>query len=145
MTIMDSTIAKNSSDGARGVGIYNTATMTVIASTILGNSGGGIYSGQGDTATLGATIVADNTGGPNCVAYDAGSFYSVGYTSPGDQVIRITDGARRPGPRRSRPVVNGPNGPHLVCSIGPSSPCRQAPAGLMLGLLLRHRGGLRTN
>jgi hypothetical protein len=81
MTIMDSSIAKNSSDGARGVGIYNTATMTVIASTILGNSGGGIYSGQGDTATLGATIVADNTGGPNCVAYDAGSFYSVGYNS----------------------------------------------------------------
>jgi Bacterial Ig-like domain (group 3) len=85
MTIIDSTVAKNSSDGARGAGIYNTATMTVIASTISGNSGGGIYSGQGDAATLGATIVADNTGGPNCVAYDAGSLYSVGYNLTNDE------------------------------------------------------------
>ena len=41
--------------------------MTVIASTISGNTGGGIYSDEGGTATLGATIVADNTG-CNCDA-----------------------------------------------------------------------------
>ena len=39
------------------------------------------------------------------------------------------------------PAVNGPIGPHLGCSTGPSGPCCQAPAGLTLGLLLRHRGG----
>jgi len=84
MTIIDSTIAKNSSDGAAGAGIYNTSTMTVIASTISANTGGGIYSGQDVTATLGATIVAGNTGGPNCVAYDAASLDSAGYNLTND-------------------------------------------------------------
>jgi hypothetical protein len=84
MTIIDSTVAKNSNDGDVGAGIYNTAAMTVIASTISGNAGGGIYSGQGATATLGATIVADNTGGSNCDAYDPGSLYSVGYNLTND-------------------------------------------------------------
>ena len=36
--------------------------MTVLASTISGNAGGGIYSDNFGTATLGATIVAGNTG-----------------------------------------------------------------------------------
>jgi hypothetical protein len=86
MTVIDSTVAKNSSGAASGAGIYNIGpTMTVIASTISGNSGGGIYSGQGDVAALGATIVADNTGGPNCVAYDAGSLYSAGYNLTNDE------------------------------------------------------------
>jgi Bacterial Ig-like domain (group 3) len=86
MTVIDSTVARNSSGGVRGGGIYNIGlTMTVIASTISGNSGGGIYSGQGDIAALGATIVADNTGGPNCVAYDAGSLYSAGYNLTNDE------------------------------------------------------------
>jgi hypothetical protein len=84
MTIIDSTVAKNTSHGARGAGIYNTAAMTVIASTISGNSGGGIFSGEYDTAALGATIVADNTGGPNCVAGAAGSLYSAGYNLTND-------------------------------------------------------------
>jgi hypothetical protein len=83
MTIIDSTVARNSDDIGRGGGIYNTGTMTVIASTISGNTGGGIYSGQGVTATLGATIVAGNTGG-NCVAYDAGSLSSAGYNLTND-------------------------------------------------------------
>ena len=86
MTVIDSTVAKNSSGDARGGGIYNIGpTLTVIASTISGNSGGGIYSGQGDIAALGATIVADNTGGPNCVAYDTGSLYSAGYNLTNDE------------------------------------------------------------
>jgi hypothetical protein len=58
--------------------------MTVIASTISGNTGGGIYSGQDVTATLGATIVAGNTGG-NCLAFDAGSFASAGYNLTSDK------------------------------------------------------------
>jgi hypothetical protein len=86
MTIIDSTITKNS--GAPGgsdvgAGLYNTGTMTVIASTISGNTGGGIYSGQDHTATLGATIVAGNTG-PNCDGYDAASLASAGYNLTND-------------------------------------------------------------
>ncbi len=86
MTIIDSTVAKNSGASSAGIGggIYNTATMTVIASTISGNTGGGIYSGQDVTATLGATIVAGNTG-VNCYPYDAGSFASAGYNLTNDK------------------------------------------------------------
>jgi hypothetical protein len=58
--------------------------MTVIASTISGNTGGGIYSGQDDTATLGATIVAGNTG-DNCYGYDAASLDSAGYNLTSDK------------------------------------------------------------
>jgi Bacterial Ig-like domain (group 3) len=83
MTVIDSTIAKNSGGSKVGAGIYNTGTMTVIASTIAGNTGGGIYSGQDDTATLGATIVAGNTGS-NCDGYDAASLASAGYNLTSD-------------------------------------------------------------
>jgi hypothetical protein len=84
MTIIDSTITKNSGAETVGAGIDNNGTMTVIASTISGNTGGGIYSGQDDTATLGATIVADNTGS-NCGAYDAASLDSAGYNLTNDK------------------------------------------------------------
>ncbi len=58
MTVIDSTVAKNS-----GIGVWNGGgAMTIIASTISGNAGGGILSDEFGTATLGATIVADNTG-----------------------------------------------------------------------------------
>jgi hypothetical protein len=83
MKIIDSTVAKNSGDGV-GAGIYNVGTMTVIASTISGNTGGGIYSGQDVTVTLGATIVAANRG-VNCLAYDAGSLSSAGYNLTNDK------------------------------------------------------------
>jgi hypothetical protein len=66
-----------------GAGITNNGTMTVIASTIAGNTGGGIYSGQLATASLGATIVAGNTG-PNCAGYDAASLDSAGYNLTND-------------------------------------------------------------
>jgi hypothetical protein len=87
MTIIDSTVAGNS--GAPGgsdvgAGIDNNGTMTVIASSISGNTGGGIYSGQDDTATLGATIVAENDGA-NCDGYDAASLYSAGYNLTNDK------------------------------------------------------------
>jgi hypothetical protein len=86
MTITDSTIANNTLGGnGAGGGIINAGTMTVIASTISGNtapSGGGIYSGPGATATLGATIVAGNTGG-NCLG-SAASLHSVGYNLTND-------------------------------------------------------------
>jgi hypothetical protein len=85
MTIVDSTIAKNSNapGGNVGAGIDNLGTMTVIASTISGNTGGGIYSGQLHTASLGATIVAGNTGS-NCAGYDAASLASAGYNLTND-------------------------------------------------------------
>ena len=85
MTIIDSTIAKNSGaeSAGDGGGIANVGTMTVIASTISGNTNGGIYSGQDHTATLGATIVADNTG-VNCDGYDAASLDSAGYNLTND-------------------------------------------------------------
>jgi hypothetical protein len=82
MTVVDSTVAKNSGDSDAGGGIGNYATMTVIASTISGNTGGGIYSDG--TATLGATIVADNTKGRNCDA-SAGSLGSAGYNLTNDK------------------------------------------------------------
>jgi hypothetical protein len=82
-TVIDSTITKNSGAGV-GAGIDNNATMTVIASTIAGNAGGGIYSGGFDTMSLGATIVADNSG-PNCDAYDAASLDSAGYNLTSDK------------------------------------------------------------
>ncbi|MBO0883163.1 MAG: hypothetical protein J2P17_23080 [Mycobacterium sp.] len=78
MTIINSTVTKNSDASGAAAGINNTGTMTIIASTIAGNTGLGIYSGQGRVASLGATIVADNTGG-NCDGYDAGSLVSAGY------------------------------------------------------------------
>lgn len=85
MTVIDSTIAENSDNGyADAGGINNYSTMTVVASTISGNTGGGIYSGQGHIATLGATIVADNTG-YNCDAYDAASLDSAGYNLTNDK------------------------------------------------------------
>ena len=41
-------------------------------------------------------------------------------------------------------VMNGPIGPPPPCSMGPSGPSCQVPAGRRLGLLLRHRGGTGT-
>jgi hypothetical protein len=80
----DSTVAKNSGGQNIGAGIDNSGTMTIIASTISGNTGGGIYSGQGATVTLGATIVAGNTGS-NCATYDAASLDSIGYNLTNDK------------------------------------------------------------
>jgi hypothetical protein len=82
-TVIDSTITKNSGTGV-GAGIYNTGTMTIIASTVAGNTGGGVYSGQDVTASLGATIVADNSG-RNCDAYDSASLDSAGYNLTSDK------------------------------------------------------------
>jgi hypothetical protein len=82
ITVVDSTIAGNSGNNV-GAGIYNIGTATVIASTVSGNTGGGIYSGQDVTVSLGATIVAENTG-DNCLAYDAGSLFSAGYNLTND-------------------------------------------------------------
>jgi hypothetical protein len=83
MTVIDSTVTKNSGPSV-GAGIYNnTGTVTVIASTISGNTGGGIFSN--DMATLGATIVAGNTGGPNCDAFAAGNLQSAGYNLTSDK------------------------------------------------------------
>ena len=79
MTIIDSTIAKNKG-GGDGAGIYSGGKMTVLASTISGNTGGGIYSGG--TATLGATIVAGNTGS-NCDG-SAATLVSAGYNLTND-------------------------------------------------------------
>lgn len=45
----------------------------------------------------------------------------------------------QPGLPAGFPTVNGPTGPQLARSMGPSGPCCQAPAGLRLGLLLRRK------
>jgi hypothetical protein len=85
MTVIDTTVTKNSfNSDVGGSGIFSGGgTLTVIASTIAGNTGGGIYSAGIDT--LGATIVADNTGGPNCDAARAGSLVSAGYNLTNDK------------------------------------------------------------
>lgn len=70
MTISDSTIAHNTGNSTAGAGVYNLegGHVTIVASTISANTGGGIESGtQGSVATLGATIVADQTAGSNCL------------------------------------------------------------------------------
>jgi hypothetical protein len=74
-TVTDSTITDNP------YGIGNNGAATVIASTISGNTSGGVYSTS--TLTLGATIVADNTG-YNCYAEFAGSVVSAGYNLTND-------------------------------------------------------------
>ncbi len=88
MTIIDSTIAKNTLGGnGTGGGILNGGTMTVIASTISGNtapSAGGIASGVSAVIHLGATIVAGNTGG-NCGAAEPASLDSAGYNLTNDK------------------------------------------------------------
>ena len=59
--------------------------MTVIASTIAGNvRRRHLQRTAGHDASLGATIVADNSG-PNCDAYDAASLESAGYNLTSDQ------------------------------------------------------------
>ena len=122
MTIIDGTVTKNSGSNGVGGGIYNLATVTVIASTISGNTDDGIYSTQDATATLGATIVADNTNGPNCDGYDTGSLDSVGYNLTNDKTgtacsfTRKTDlanknhssGTSRATAARQRPCCRAP-------------------------------------
>jgi hypothetical protein len=89
MTITDSTISGNTGTSGGGIYVFG-GTMTIIASTIsgntanAGNNGGGIYSPYGAPITLGATIVADNTGG-NCGAANGGSFDSAGYNLTSDK------------------------------------------------------------
>ena len=56
--------------------------MTVIASTVSDNTGVGIF--VNGKATLGATIVAGNSGG-NCVQETAGSLGSAGYNLTNDK------------------------------------------------------------
>lgn len=82
VTVTDSTIAHNSATGGGG-GIFNNGgTVTVTDSTIAhnstANSGGAGIDNQGDASgaiTLGATIIANNTGS-NCAG---GGFVSAGY------------------------------------------------------------------
>jgi hypothetical protein len=88
MTVIDSTISGNKATLSASAGISNAGAMTVIASTISGNTGatggtGGIATGAG-TIRLGATIVADNTGG-NCHAAAAGQIASAGYNLTSDK------------------------------------------------------------
>ncbi len=82
MIIADSTVAQNSGGGGYIGGINNSGMMTVIASTISANTDGGIYSNSGHPATLGATIVANNTTF-NCEA-SPGSLTSAGYNLTND-------------------------------------------------------------
>ena len=120
-TIIDSTITKNSGTGSAGAGIDNNGTMTVIASTISGNTGGGIYSGQDDTATLGATIMADNTGS-NCDAYDVASLYSAGYNLTNDATGTACGFTAATDLVNKNPLL-GP----LAANGGPRRPCCPAP------------------
>jgi hypothetical protein len=80
MTVRDSTISGNSVGSA----VDNLSALTIIASTIADNSGGGIESSNtGAIAHLAATIVADNTGS-NCDADSSTSFESAGYNLTSD-------------------------------------------------------------
>jgi hypothetical protein len=80
MTVRDSTISGNSVGSA----VDNLSALTIIASTIADNSGGGIESSNtGAIAHLAATIVAGNTGS-NCDADSSTSFESAGYNLTSD-------------------------------------------------------------
>ena len=69
LTVTDSTISGNSTTGTGG-GIRNFGTATLTDDTISGNTassapdaGGGLLNAADDTLSVGASIVADNTGG----------------------------------------------------------------------------------
>ena len=69
LTVTDSTISGNSTTGYGG-GIRNFGTATLTDDTISGNTassapdaGGGLLNATNDTLSVGASIVADNTGG----------------------------------------------------------------------------------
>ncbi len=73
LTVVNSTFSGNSasavSAGNWGGGIYNQGTLTVTGSTFSGNravSGGGIFVESG-TATLKNTLIANSSGGGDCV------------------------------------------------------------------------------
>ena len=90
-SVIDSTLSGNSANNIGG-GILNdsgsingSGTTSVIDSTLSGNSannvGGGIFNAEG-TVTLGATILANSTGG-DC-AYNTGTFTDDGYNVDDD-------------------------------------------------------------
>ncbi len=85
LTINSSTVSGNTVNGFPGGGIGNfSGFLTINSSTVSGNTsveGAGIIIDGGST-TLGATIVAANTGG-NCSSF-AGSFASDGYNLTDD-------------------------------------------------------------
>ncbi|HEY3958642.1 MAG TPA: right-handed parallel beta-helix repeat-containing protein [Streptosporangiaceae bacterium] len=130
VTVMDSTVTKNSGSGGDGAGIYSGGgTMTVIASTISGNTGGGIYSAG--TITLGATIVADNTGGPNCLASGTGSrLVSAGYNLTNDKTGTACSFTTATDLVNKQPALG-----HLASNGGPTQtllPATTSPAADMI-------------
>lgn len=78
MVITDSTISGNDN------GVDNNHVLTILSSTISGNSGFGIMTTNTyATATIGATILADNAGG-NCNPGGTTTYESVGYNLTND-------------------------------------------------------------
>ncbi len=88
--VINSTIADNAAGNngyangpANGGGIWNNGTLTLTNSTVADNSaayGGGIYSsgGFGSSATLGNTIVANNSTGGDLLGSFAGDYDLIG-------------------------------------------------------------------
>jgi hypothetical protein len=135
MTVIDSTVTKNSGPSV-GAGIYNnTGTMTVIASTISGNTGGGIFSN--DMATLGATIVAGNTGG-NCDAFAAGNLQSAGYNLTSDKTGKACSFTAATDRVNKNPLLG-----HLAKNGGPTKtllPAATSPADDVIPKTVTLRG-----
>ena len=79
LTVANCTISDNSADGSPGGGIYSNAVLSVIDSTISGNSGGG---GGGifnfGTATVINSTVSDNTAAGNVQFSDGGGIDNKG-------------------------------------------------------------------
>jgi hypothetical protein len=82
ITVTDSTISGNSaSDGAGAIDSYDDSQLTLTDSTVSGNSGGAaIVTDGSSTADIGASIMANNTGGPEC----SGPFTDEGYNIADD-------------------------------------------------------------
>jgi hypothetical protein len=120
MTIVDSTISGNT-----GVGIVNFATTTIIASTISGNTNGGInivdQSGA-PTITLGATIVADNSG-YNCLG-SAASLVSAGYNLTNDKTGKACEFTAATDRVNKKPLLG-----HLAKNGGPTKTLLPAAGG----------------
>jgi hypothetical protein len=146
LTVTSSTLSGNAvGPGGNGGGIFNIGTGTITASTISRNSagpGGGAGGVQG-FATIGSSIVAAQTLGPDCgstltsTGYNIESATSCGFASTGDQQ-NVTTSALHLGPLADN---GGPTQTHAL--LTPSAAIDKIPTSVSSCSGTDQRGVLR--